>query len=296
MRVLAGILVALGLVVCGAAAFAAGSPPSKAVPVETAKATTGVTPESILGEPYMLTWDKDVRFKGRRPFQTVLHSMDGQARKVEKFSRPRTPSQETAFIIKAESYVEEASDALDNGDFNLAKERIATVTRMAAVDLITQSAKDRMAAVAADLAKVQKRFSAMRARAALGQALKLAGRMQAYFDNDRYGEVVSLYQDIQQLDNEEGLKNPEVAGTAAALLDKCAALSRRAQLHLDFSQMKLKVDAVSCFPEGKSFAIISGEVIGEGGTVAPDLTVSCVTGRRVTFDFKGEKIALELEQ
>ena len=284
MRAVAGILVALGFLV------------SATPPVETAKAAVGVTPESMLGEPYMLTWEKDARFKGRRPFQTVLHSMGGQARKVEKFSQPRTPSQETAFIIKAESYLDEAGGALDEGDFTLAEDRIKTVTRMTAVNLVTESAREKMAAISADLANVQKRFGDMRARASLRQALELAGRMQAYFDNDRHGEVVGLYQDILQLDNEEGLRNPEVARTAAALLTKCAALSKRAQIHIDFSQMELKVDAVSCFPKGRSFAIVSGEVIGEGGAVAPELTVTCVAGKEVTFDFKGEKIALELEQ
>lgn len=263
---------------------------------QVAKAQETPSPESLLGDPYMLTWEKDPRFRGREPFQTVLHSVGGETRKSGRFDLPRTPSEETAFAAKAGSYVEEALAALEESDFKLAEDRIDTASKMAAVKLVSQAAKDKMAAVLVQLAEAEKELASVRARAALKEALEFAARMQAYFDANRHGEVVALYQSILALDDEKGLKNPEVASTAAQILKKCAALDQRARIHIEFGQMELKVDAVSHYPEGKSFAIVNGEVIGEGATVAPDLTIASVEGKTVVFKYKGESIPLLLAE
>jgi len=262
----------------------------------TAKAQEAPTPESLLGEPYMLTWEKDPRAKGREPFRTVLHFVGDETRKVNRIDLPRTPAEEAAFVTKAESYVEEAMAALEEADFKLAEERLETVAQMVCVPLVTQSAGDKIKKVAAALTQAQGLLSSMRARAALKEALELAGRMQAYFDNNRFGEVVGIHKQILELDNEQGLRNAEVAGTAEALLAKCEKLSKRAAIHLEFAQMELTIDAVSHFPQGRSYAIVNGEVIGEGGNVAPELVIASVAGQEVIFDYKGERIALELEE
>jgi hypothetical protein len=98
------------------------------------------------------------------------------------------------------------------------------------------------------------------------------------------------------LNNDEGLKNPEVASTGSELVEKCGELARRAGIHIEFAELELKIDAVSHFPEGKSFAIVNGEVIGEGDRVAPELSVASVQGKEVYFNYKGERIALDLTQ
>jgi hypothetical protein len=167
---------------------------------------------------------------------------------------------------------------------------------MGDVELSTKTAKDRMELVLAGLKEAEERLSLMRARAALKEALEIAAKMQAYFDNDRHGEVIGLNQQLLELNDEKGLKNPEVAATGEQLVAKCEELARRANIHLEFGQMELKIDAVSHFPEGKSYAIVNGEVIGEGDKVAPELAVASVSGTDVFFDYKGERIALELTQ
>lgn len=297
MRTLTNVLVTAALVLLATAAAAGQQDAAQARPpvIKTAKlATPGA--ESMLDAPYVLTWQKDARFKRREPFKTVLRSVGPSAKKVRKFELPRTPSEESAFTVKATSYIEEASAALEEADFTAAEEKITTVTKMVAVKLVTKTAKDRMVEVGAELAKVAKRLASMRARASLKQAFELAARMQAYFDNDRHGNVISLHKEIMELDNPRGLKNPEVAATAVKLLKQVGELSRRAQVHLDFAQMELKIDAVSHFPQGRSFAIVNGEVVGEGGKVAPELTMASVAGKTVIFNYKGERIALELAQ
>lgn len=297
MKAFSSILVGAAVALSFAAVLAGQAQPAAPAPTaEIAKAQQTPTPESLLGEPYMLTWEKDPRAKGREPFKTVLHFTGSETRKANTFDLPRTPSEETAFAIKAESYVEEAVAALDEADFKLAEERLETVTKMVTVQLVTQSAQDKLREVTAALTEATRVLSSMHARAALKEALELAGRMQAYFDNNRFGEVVDLHKQVLELNDEKGLRNPEVASTAEVLLAKCDELSRRAAIHLEFAQMELAVDAVSYFPQGKSYAIVNGEVIGEGGNVAPELLVAAVAVNKVIFDYKGERIALELEE
>lgn len=292
-RILIGAVVALSFTaVLAVQAQQAASAPA----VETAKAQMTPTPESLLDEPYMLTWEKDHRIKGREPFTTVLNFTGSETRTANTFDLPRTPSEETAFVIKAESYVEEAVAALGEADFKLAEERLETVGKMVSVPLVSQSAQDKLKAVAVALGEATGLLSSMRARAALKEALELAGRMQAYFDNNRFGEVVGIHKQVLELNDEKGLQNPEVVSTAGMLLAKCDELSRRAAIHLEFEQMELTIDAVSHFPLGKSYAIVNGEVIGEGGNVAPELTVASVAGDKVIFDYRGERIALELAE
>jgi len=262
---------------------------------EVAKTQETPAPESLLGESYILTWEKDPRFKGREPFKTVLHPTGGETRRSRSIDLPRTPSEEAAFVIKTRSCVEEALAALEEADFRTAEEKIETAKKMLSVKLVTKTAQDDMVAVGAELVDAARLLSSVRARAALKEALEIAARMQAFFDNDRHGEVVGLYQQMLELDNEKGLRNPEVASTAGVLVERGGELSRRSNIHLDFAQLELKIDAVSHFPQGRSFAIVNGEVIGEGGRVAPELAIaSVVSGQKVVFDYKGEEIALGL--
>lgn len=296
MRFASAIASAAAFAIIGVFSALAETQPPALAAVEIAKAAESATPEGILGEPYLLTWEKDPRMRGREPFSTVLHYTGEQTSMVRKFDLPRTPSEEAAFVMKAQSYVEEAAAALEAGDFKAAEGKIDTAIRMTEVTLVTKTARDKMASVAVALVDVEKVMASGRARAALKEALEIAARMQAYFDNDRHGEVISLQSDLDGLNTSRGLKNPEVLKTAAALLAKTAELARRAQLHLDFNNLELSVDAVSHFPEGKSFAIINGEVFGEGGTVAPELTMASVAVKKVVFDFRGESIALDLTE
>ncbi len=277
----------------GLAGQAQEAAPAGGTMVATAQNTPD--PEDLLGDPYVLTWEKDPRARGRDPFESVLRFVGTETRRASTFDLPRTPAEESAFAMKAASTLEEANAALDDGELKLADERLDTVSRMVEVPLVTDSAKEKLAAVRAELPQAQVRLSSMRARAALRQALELAGRMQAYFDHHRFSEVVDLHGEVLSLDNDSQLRNPEVAGTARPLLAMCSELARRAQVHIEFAQMELAIDAVSYFPHGRSFAIVNGEVIGEGGSVAPELGVASVAGSKVVFSYKGERIALELE-
>ncbi|MHC4713114.1 MAG: hypothetical protein ACYTAN_07565 [Planctomycetota bacterium] len=297
MTALARTLAAMAILTAGAFLAAAATGETGATPqTQVAKAETAPSPESLLGDPYMLTWEKDPRFKGREPFQTVLHFVGKETRLSDTFRLPRTPSEETSFVLKADSYVEEALDALEHSDFKFAEERLETVKRMSEVKLVSQSAKDRMAAVVRQLAEAEKQLVSVRARAALKEALEIAARMQAYFDGNRHGEVLGLHQKLLELDDERGLKNPEVASTAAGIAEMCARLADRSTIHLEFGQMGLAIDAVSHYPEGRSYAIVNGEVIGEGGLVAPDLAIASVEGPKVVFNYKGEQIPLLLAE
>ncbi len=279
------------------AAFAtAETPAAGTAPSQVAKATTTPGPESLLGEPYILSWERDARYRGREPFRTVLHPVGGERRKAGKLKLPRTPSEETAFVKKAQSCVEEAAAAVEEADFALAEEKLELAKRMAEVNLSTKSAVEAMATVVAGLAETSIQLDSMRARASLKQALETAAKMQAYFDNDRHGEVVSLFKELSELDDEKGLRNPEVSSTATPLMAAAGELARRAEVHIEFAQMEFDISAVSHFPGGRSFAIVNGEVIGEGGAVAPELALASVDGKRVTFDFKGERVSLDLAE
>lgn len=273
-------------------AAAAGKASSQVV----AKVTPMPGPESLLGEPYVLSWEKDPRYKGREPFRTVLHPVGGERRKAGKLKLPRTPSEETAFVKKAESCMEEAAAAIEDADFALAEEQLELAGRMVEVNLSTRSAVEAMARVVAGLAETSTQLASMRARASLKQALETASKMQAYFDNGRHGEVVSLYKELEELDNEKGLRNPEVSSTATPLMAQAGELARRAEVHREFRQMEFEISAVSHFSGGRSFAIVNGEVVGEGGKVAPELALASIDGKRVTFDFKGERVSLDLAE
>jgi hypothetical protein len=265
----------------------------QAAPAAARIAGAKAAPKSIAEVAYLLTWDKDPRYRGRDPFTTVLHLVGGPttAKRVERLALPRTPGEETAFADKAEAVLKEAQTALDEGDFAAAEEKIKTAREMVGVPVTTLSAKERLVALSKALAGVEDQFGKVRARAALVQALQLAARMQGYFESERFGEVIGTGDEIEKLNNENGLKNAEVAQTAAAVLEKCAELKRRAEVRMEFAKQELKVDAVSFFPEGRSFAIINGEVVGEGAVVAPELTLAAVSGGNVTFEYKGEKIS-----
>jgi len=253
--------------------------------------------DKITQEPYVLTWQKDPRFKGRDPFLTVLHEVTAAAGKTApKIAIPRTPGEEMAFADKALSLIKEAEGALGDADYKAVKERIDTLREMVAIKLVTGPAQEKMAAVAVQFDELEKRYASIRARAALTEALQLAALMQGYFDSGRYGETISTEDKVHALDNEEGLRNGEVAATGAEVLKKVADLKRRAQIHVEFEKKELKIDAVSHFPAGRSFAIVNGEVYGEGVSVEPELSVAQVDNNRVTFNFKGEEISLGLAQ
>jgi|GEM_PF-4455481 len=272
----------------------AGTAPAPAA-AESAPAKAG--PEGIVEVAYALTWERDPRYRGRDPFQTVLTMMDQSAvKQVKRIAAPRTPSEESAFADRAQSLLAEAEAALDEADYATAGDRIDSVREMTTMPMVTQTAKDKMGDVSRDLAALEERYGTMRARASLAAALQLAARMQAYFETERYGEVVGADADLQALNDVKGLKNPEVAGTAALVLAKCAELKRRAEIRLEFAKQDVKVDAVSYFPEGRSFAIVNGEVLGEGALVAPELTLAAVGSGKVTFEYKGEKISRGLAE
>ncbi len=252
---------------------------------------------SIVGDAYVLTWQKDPRYRARDPFQTVLHTTDAPAgRKADVVALPRTPGEEAAFVARADACVKEAAAALDEADYSEAKSKIAAARQMAGVNLVTEPARAGMAEVKTGLADVEARYGEACARAALTRALQLAALMQAYFDGGRYGEVVSADAQLAELDTDEGLKSPEVAGTAQGVLARCAELKRRASIHLEFGQKDLKIDAVSYYPDGRSFAIVNGEVYGEGGIVMPELLVASVSSGTVAFSYKGEQISLGLSE
>jgi len=270
-------------------------------PAEASVAARGssaaASPENIFEVAYLLTWERDPRFRGRDPFQTVLHGAGSQAtKKAAKLVLPRTPSEELAFAEKAASCVKEAGAALSESDFKSVQGKIDEARQMVAVAMTSQAAKDRMSDVSGQLAALEQGYAKVRARAALAESLQIAARMQAYFESERYGEVVSADVALQSLNNESGLQNPEVAGTSADVLATCAEIRRRAEVHLEFAKKELKVDAVSYFPEGRSFAIVNGEVFGEGAQIAPELMLAAVAGGKVTFDFKGEKISQGLAE
>jgi hypothetical protein len=290
MRTTALVLAAIAVVAVSAVIAAEVALPQAAAPKAPALQAKA-SPDSIFEVAYLITWEKDPRFKARDPFQTVLHTVGGPAGKqASKLALPRTPSEEEAFIQKAASSVKEAEECLAGSDFKAVKERVELVRQMVAIPMTSQSAKEKMAEVSKELAAIETKYASMQARAALAEALQLAARMQAYFEDERYGDVLGSSARIQELDNESGLKSSEVALTAVEVLARCADLKRRAEIHLDFAKMDVKVDAVSFFPEGRSFAIVNAEVFGEGALIAPDLTLASVAGGKVTFDFKGEKI------
>ena len=161
------------------AAFAtAETPAAGTAPSQVAKATTTPGPESLLGEPYILSWERDARYRGREPFRTVLHPVGGERRKAGKLKLPRTPSEETAFVKKAQSCVEEAAAAVEEADFALAEEKLELAKRMAEVNLSTKSAVEAMATVVAGLAETSIQLDSMRARASLKQALETAATMR----------------------------------------------------------------------------------------------------------------------
>ena len=259
----------------------------------TAKEKADREAESFLEPAYILTWDKEPRLRGREPFQSVLHILDSgvAGKKTGKIQLPRTPMEEVAFAERAAALLAEAQAGLGQADYKAIDEKVDTIKQMIAVPMVTQAAKDKMAVVIKQFADFNAEYSKIRARAALAEALQLAARMQAYFDSERFGEVLSAYIELQALNDEKGLGNLEVAATAADILTRCAELERRAEIRMEFAKMNLKVDAISCFPEGRSFAIINGEVTGEGALVAPELTLAAVASGKVTFDYKGEKIS-----
>jgi len=265
--------------------------------VITSPAPAGKSPESIIESSYVLTWEKDMRCRGRDPFVTVLHVVGSkQTKAVKRISPPRTPSEESVFVDKALSLVKDASAALDAGDFKACQESIALVREMTVVPLVTQTAKDKMIAVSRDLASLEDVFAKFQARAALTEALQLAARMQGYFDSGRFSEILALEADLQKLNTETGLKHAEVAATAEEILKKVAELKRRAEIHMEFQKMNCTVDAVSFFPEGRSYAIVNGEVFSEGDRMTPELAVAQVVADKVQFEFKGERIFLGLAE
>ena len=250
---IAWVLIASVVLFAATAAVAQQPIQAEKPPVQTAKAAA---PDAVVQQgkaisedPYMLTWQKEPRFRGRDPFDTVLHSVGGPAGKTAtKLMAPRTPGEEAAFVSRADAYVNEASAALDEADYLTVKEKLELLGQMAAMPLVTEPARVRMAEVKKALADLEDRYSKTRARAALTEALQLAALMQAYFETGRYGEVISAEAKIHALDNEEGLKNAEVAATSAGLLEKCAEIKRRAEIHIEFGQKELKVDALSHYP------------------------------------------------
>jgi hypothetical protein len=294
--------VLIGTLVLFASAAAAQQPvQAEKPPVQTAKAAmpNAVVQQgkAIAEDPYMLTWEKEPRFRGRDPFETVLHTIGGPAgRTAPRLMAPRTPGEEAAFVARADAYVNEGNAALEEADYRTVKEKLEMLAEMTAMPLVTEPARVSMAEVKKAVEDLEARYSRIRARAALTEALQQAALMQAYFETGRYGEVISAEAAIKELDNEEGLRNPEVAATAADLLRKCADIKRRAEIHIEFGQKDLKVDAVSHFPGGRSFAIVNGEVYGEGGIVAAELTVATVAMNRVTFNYKGEDISLGMAE
>jgi hypothetical protein len=298
MRLPAAATLMLGLVLAfWLVAAADTAAPAAGQATQVANLATPGPLDKITQEPYVLTWQKDPRYRGRDPFETVLHEVTGPAGKAApKIAIPRTPGEEAAFTDKALTLVKEAEGALGDADYKAVKERIETLREMIAVKLVTQPAKDKMVLVTAQFGDLEKRYASIRARAALTEALQLAALMQGYFESGRYGEVITTEDKVHALDGDEGLRNPEVAATGAEVLKKVADLKRRAQIHVEFDKKEFKIDAVSHFPEGRSFAIVNGEVYGEGVSVEPELSVAQVDNNRVTFNFKGEEISLGLAQ
>ncbi len=297
MRLTAIILVAVCLLGMPAAANGQEATPQGASATTQGATAEAQTPNGITETAYALTWEKDPRYRGRDPFQTVLTTVGGPAGKAAvRISAPRTPAEEAAFVDSAESLVGEGESALGESDFKTAEERITATREMTTITLKNQDARAKMIEVSKRLATLEGEYNKVRARAALAKALQLAARMQAYFETERYGEVASTHLELENLNNDEGLMNPEVAGTATAVLAKCAELKRRAEIHMDFAKRDLRVDAVSHFPEGRSFAIINGEVYGQGMILEPELALAGVSGNEVTFDYKGERISQGLAE
>ena len=280
-----------------AAVLGAASAPGPVGQVANVSAPGKPALDSIVEEPYALTWQKDPSLKSRDPFETVLHAVGGDnVKRPDRIAAPRTPGEEAEFTAKALVLVQEAEGALGEADYTGVKTRLATLHEMAVIKLTTQSAKDSMTEVVAKLADLEGRYVKIRARAALTEALQVAALMQGYFESSRYGEVITASDKVAALDNDEGLRNAEVAEAGAAVASKCAELKKRSEVRLEFEKMKLKVDAVSHFPQGRSFAIVNGEVYGEGGSMAPELVVASVADNMVVFHFKGEEISLGLAQ
>jgi len=294
MKATARLIAVLLLATAAAAAGTAGTD-GTAAPQQTASVEQK-DPAEILGDPYTLTWEKDPRYQGRDPFDTVLHFVGGEKRRVHSIDVPRTPSEESAFVTTAASLIDETDAALEVGDFEAAAAAVETLRKMQEIELVTGSARERMLALAESINEVEGRLDTLRARAALKKALEIASKMSAYFETERYGEVVGLYKQLEALNDEDHLKDPEVAETAGKVIEKCAELDRRARVHIEFSEMEISIDAVSDYPEGRSFAIVNGEVTGEGESCAGDLRIASVEGKEVIFDYKGERIGLELSE
>jgi len=279
------------LTVCAAIAAEQASQQAAQPTQQAAGQGTG----GIVEVAYVLTWEKDPRYRARDPFLTVLHSMGGPAGvRVQRMALPRTPGEETAFAEKAAAMLEEAQAAMNESDYKAAGEKIELLREMVTVPMVTQTAKDKMATVSSALAKVEQQYGQMRARAALAEALQIAARMQAYFDTERYGEVVDADTALQALNEPAGLQNAEVAATGAEVLARCAEIKRRAVIHLEFNKKGMLVDAISYFPMGRSYAIVNGEVFEEGAELEPELTLAAVAGEAVTFKYKGEDISAGL--
>ncbi len=300
MKIPAALTVAtiVTLAVALSAAIAATVPtaenPGK---VQVASAPATPTPDKLVEPPYVLTWQKDPRYRGRDPFETVLHAVDaGNVRAVSRIAAPRTPGEEIAFVEKAAELVATGEAALEQGDYDAVKDALHPAGQMVAMKLVTQTAKDKMAVVSERYKTALAKYLSIRARLYLTEALQLATLMTAYFDSARYGDVIAAYEKMKLFDTEEGLRNPEVAATGSEILKKGAELATRAKIRIEFDKKELKVDAVSHFPEGRSYAIVNGEVYGEGVAMAPELAVSMVETNRVTFNYKGEQISLGLAQ
>lgn len=275
-----------------------------AAPVEqpAAKASRGIAKAvnaPMLDLPYVLTWEKDPGLKSRDPFNTVLRFQDDSAparRIAESVAEPRTPAEEEEFAAKAGSLVAEARSALAESDYKGAGDRIKSLDAMVSVPLVTDSARQALAAAAKEYAAVKAEFAKVRARAALTDALRIAARMQAYFDDGRYGDVVAAGVELEALNTDEGLKSVEVAPTAGEILARCDGLRKRAEVHMEFSKKEFSIDAVSHFPDGRSFAIVNGEVVGVGDAVESETTLASIEGSKVTFGYKGERISVGLSE